>query len=44
MFENPDGTPVKIDEDYFGHLRSGENAVPGPFVDLEKGSVNLKVW
>jgi hypothetical protein len=44
LFENPDGTPVNIDKDYFGHSRSGENAVAGPFVDLGKGNLILKVW
>jgi len=44
LFENPDGTPVNIDKDYFGHSRSGENAVAGPFVDLGKGNLVLKVW
>jgi hypothetical protein len=44
LFENPDGTPVKMDKDYFGHTRSGENAVAGPFVDLGKENIILKVW
>jgi hypothetical protein len=44
IFDNPDGTPLKIDKDYFGHLRSVENAVAGPFVDLGKGNIILKVW
>jgi hypothetical protein len=35
---------VNIDKDYFGHSRSGENAVAGPFVDLGKGNLILKVW
>jgi len=43
-FENPDGTSLKIDKDYFGHIRSPENAVAGPFVDLQNGKINLKVW
>ena len=31
-FENPDGTPITFDEDYFGHKRS-LNPLPGPFAD-----------
>jgi len=44
MFENPDGTPLKVDKDYFGHVRSSGNATPGPFVDLGKRELNIKVW
>jgi hypothetical protein len=44
MFENPDGTQLKIDRDYFGRPRSDQNALAGPFVDLDKGKVVLKVW
>ncbi len=43
-FENADGTSLMIDKDYFGHVRSSDNAVAGPFVDLGKGEVMLKVW
>jgi hypothetical protein len=43
-FENPDGTSLKTDRDYFGHTRSDGNAYAGPFVDLNKGKVVLKVW
>jgi hypothetical protein len=44
LFDNPDGSPLKIDKDFFGQTRSPENTVAGPFVDLEKGKVILKVW
>ena len=44
MFDNSDGTPLIVDIDYFGHTRSTENAVAGPFVDLGKGMLTLKVW
>jgi alpha-N-arabinofuranosidase len=30
-YENADGSPVRIDTDYFGHPRSGSNPTPGPF-------------
>jgi alpha-N-arabinofuranosidase len=29
-FENPDGTPIRFDSDYFGNHR-GINVIPGPF-------------
>jgi hypothetical protein len=43
-FDNADGTSFLLDTDYFGNARSSENAVSGPFVNLEKGQLNLKVW
>ncbi len=43
-YENPDGTPMKIDIDYFGNKRSEYNPLPGPFENREKGILNLKVW
>ena len=30
-YENPDGTPITFDRDYFGNRR-GLNILPGPFV------------
>ena len=30
LFENPDGTPIQFDADYFGNHR-GVNVIPGPF-------------
>ncbi len=44
VFDNPDGTSLKIDEDYFGNIRSEENNGAGPFIDLDKGKAVLKVW
>lgn len=32
QYENPDGTPITFDEDYFGNKR-GINVIPGPFAD-----------
>jgi hypothetical protein len=43
-FENPDGTPIIIDTDYFGNKRSGTNPSPGPFENPGKGLLKLKVW
>lgn len=44
LFDNPDGTSLKIDEDYFGNIRSDENTTAGPFINLKNGKVVLKVW
>ena len=43
-FDNADGTAFLLNTDYFGNARSAENAVSGPFVNLQKGELNLKVW
>jgi hypothetical protein len=43
-FENPDGTSLIFDTDYFGNIRSAENSVAGPFVNLKKGPLLLKLW
>ena len=39
-FENPDGTPIRFDADYFGSHR-GIRAVPGPFACAEDAGKNL---
>lgn len=44
LFENPDGTPVKIDTDYFGKPRDPKNPTPGPFEDPGTGRITIKVW
>jgi len=33
-FENPDGTPIRFDSDYFGNHR-GARVLPGPFAAKE---------
>jgi hypothetical protein len=43
-YENPDGTPLKIDTDYFGKKRSEANPSAGPFENHEDGKLTLKVW
>ena len=43
-YENPDGTPLEIDSDYFGKKRNTDNPVPGPFEIPNEGEVVLKVW
>lgn len=41
-FENPDGTPITFDTDYFGNHRE-PSAIPGPFV-LAGSSKEIKVF
>jgi len=43
-FDNPDGTPLKINNDYFGNLRSEDNNTTGPFSNLNTGALVLQVW
>ncbi len=43
-FENPDGTPLKIDRDYFGEKRSETNPFVGPIEGLREGKQVIKVW
>jgi alpha-N-arabinofuranosidase len=42
-FENPDGSPLKIDRDYFGKPRSESNPAVGPFENSGEGRILLKV-
>ncbi len=41
-FENPNGTPILIDHDYAGKVRSKLNPTPGPFEDIE--AEKIRVW
>jgi len=43
-FENPDGTPYRLDSDYFGKKRNPENPAPGPFAAQGDKAIHLKVW
>jgi len=43
-FENPDGTPLRIDTDYFGKPRDGNNPFPGPFEIRDGGPRTIKLW
>ena len=44
LFENPAGTPIRINTDYFGNLRSVRNPFPGPFEKATDGQRPIKVW
>ncbi len=43
-YENPDGTPLKFDRNYFGRARNPENPAPGPFGDPVPGITRIRVW
>ena len=43
-YENVDGSPLKIDTDYFGKARNKTKPTPGPFEKLGQGDFKLKVW
>jgi hypothetical protein len=43
-FENPDGTPLKVDTDYVGNRRSESNPSAGPFENPGTGMNKIKVW
>ena len=44
LFENVDGSPVKISADYFGKQRDTANPSPGPFEIKSSGSQKIKLW
>ena len=44
QFENPDGSPLKIDRDYFGNKRSKTNPSSGPFEDPGNIRLGIVVW
>jgi hypothetical protein len=43
-FENPDGSPLLINKDYFGNSRTEKNNLAGPFNSFTKDNLKLKVW
>ena len=43
-FENPDGTPMRIDTDYLGKSRDANNPFPGPFEIRDGAPRTIKVW
>jgi alpha-N-arabinofuranosidase len=43
-YEQADGTPIRIDLDYFSHKRNASNPTPGPFEAPAAGPLNLRVW
>ena len=43
-FERADGSPVRIDKDYFGRTRKASNPFPGPFQSPGEGKQEFKVF
>lgn len=43
-FENTDGSPLKIDTDYFGNKRNTTNPSPGAFEIKQSGKQKIKLW
>ena len=43
-YENPDGSPLKVDTDFYGKRRSRSNPTAGPFENPGEGDLRLKVW
>ena len=43
-YENPDGSPLKIDCDYLGNKRSPESPMAGPFEKIGQGKHKIEVW
>ena len=43
-YENPDGSSVVFDTDYFGQKRSESSLVPGPFTDWRQKNGKYKIW
>ncbi|WP_377163456.1 carbohydrate-binding protein [Mucilaginibacter terrae] len=43
-FTKPDGSPLIINYDYFGHKRDPANPYPGPFEQSGDQGLEIKVW
>jgi len=43
-YEEPDGTSIRVDTDYFSKSRNESNPTPGPFENIGTGSLALKMW
>jgi hypothetical protein len=43
-YENPDGSPLKIDTDYSGNQRSETTPLVGPFEIRATGKQTIKIW
>jgi hypothetical protein len=43
-WENPDGSTLQIDADFFGKKRNPDNPTAGPFEDSGSGELRLLVW
>jgi len=43
-YENPDGTPLTLDKDFFGNARNTSSPKVGPFENLKPGENTIQVW
>jgi alpha-N-arabinofuranosidase len=43
-YEHADGSPIRLNIDYFGKSRNESNPTPGPFENPGTGPLSLKVW
>jgi alpha-N-arabinofuranosidase len=43
-FENPDGSPLEVDTDYFGKKRDPNHPTPGPIENPGSGEQTIQVW
>lgn len=43
-FVNPDGTPLRIEADFFGEPRESDAPTPGPFEQIGRAADGLLVW
>jgi len=43
-WENPDGSALQIDTDFFGNERNTDNPTPGPFEEPGSGELRLLLW
>lgn len=44
FYENPDGTPLRIDHDYKGNARNFSAPKPGPFENASVGANEIKLF
>jgi len=43
-FKNYDGTPLRIEKDYFGEVLAADKIPAGPFSGIAPGKIRLKIW
>jgi hypothetical protein len=43
-FDNPDGSLMNINRDFSGNIRTADNNITGPFVNIRSGQMTIKVW
>jgi len=43
-YEQPDGSPYRLDTDYLGNKRNASNPYPGPFELSKEGKQSVRIW